>query len=258
MKILSTLIISASFFIVTGCGGSSIIVNEKYKDQDYSNRSILIMPFPEEVVTVHNKDDVYDDFEEDRREPEAVIKDFLFKSINENAGISLKGIKIYEKEVDSNLPIFRKDTLKYFSISKRIGEDSILYKFYVPIREVLNSSSEKPEIVLVINKLTFGRNYQQNAPMYVPGNTVTTPGGSFTTPGHFTGGGSSEFLGASVEFIIYDYNEGDVITAGKADVQVNFMFAMTRSTWSACFEDIADGIFKDSPFKWTKYYFKKK
>lgn len=250
MKLAVACIFTALLFI--GClPSSTIIMNEKYKNQNLSDRSMLIMPFSEESITIMNKDDVADDFEGDRREPEEVIKDIVYKTLLENSKFSLTGIKIYDKEVKFNCFLFQKDSARYFSIKKSFDNDSITYKFYVPKKEFLTANNINADIVLVINKLTFGRNLTYNAPVFMPGNTISTPGGSFTTPGHMVGGGSSEFLAANFDFIIYDYSKNDVITYGSTGVSTNFIFAMTKSTWETTFYRIDRELFKKTPFQWA-------
>jgi hypothetical protein len=78
MKIITTKIVFILLFsalFISGCGQSSIIVNQKYSGKDLTSKTIFIMPISEEAVKINNRDDVADDFEKDKREPELVIKD---------------------------------------------------------------------------------------------------------------------------------------------------------------------------------------
>lgn len=249
MKVYVISAFAAILFI--GCSASTTLINPKYKNKSYSKKQILVMPFSNDVISVMNKDDVADDFEEDKRDPETVIKDKVVEGLTENIDRYVWGIDLYRREIDPYLYQSQLDSTKYFMLQKRLGGKNILYKFYVPKKEVLESYNIKPDVILVINNITFARNQTIGVPLYVPGNTVSTPGGSFTTAGHMSGGGKTEFLGAAADFIIYDYNEDDFINCGSAVVQSNFVFAMTTSTWEDAFFQITTEIFKDTPFKLT-------
>ena len=61
-------------------------------------------------------------------------------------------------------------------------------------------------------------------------------------------GGSTEYLRAGIEFIVYDYNGDEVVSYGSTSVGIGIFFAMSKSTWDLCFESIADEIFKNTPF----------
>lgn len=246
----TVLVIFCMAFLI-GCGNSSVLVNPSYHGKDLSNKTLLIMPIADYIVNVQNKDDVSDDFEEDKREPELIVKELVAKVINNNAQKFLSGINLLKADFDTNMFLSQRDTSVYFSVYKKIGEDSTLYRFFVPRNEALKSKGVSPDIVVVINKLSFGRNITSGGSYYVPGHTVTTPGGTFTTPGHFATNASTEFLGANLEFIIYDYLENDVIVYGKTSVKTDVFFAMTKSTWTSTFDKIASELFNRKPFKWT-------
>ena len=74
MKISFLLMVLTVISALIGCSSSSVIMNEKYEDRDLSDKKLMIVPFSETIVSVENKDDVSDDFESDKREPELVIK----------------------------------------------------------------------------------------------------------------------------------------------------------------------------------------
>lgn len=253
MKIVLSVIVLGLTFI--GCTGSRIITNSKFEGKDFTSKSIFIVPFSEEIINVVNKDDVVDDFAIDKRSPNLIIKDSVYKYICNNVKRSLRGIVLYRAKDTLNICLSQKDTSKYFSVMKKFGHDTNEYFFYVPKREILIAANVNADIVLVMNEISFERNSRNYAGHFIPGATVSTPGGSFTTPGSFLGGGSSEFLGANYSFIIYDYNEDDVISYGNSSVATSFIFAMTKSTWDTTFDRISDEIFYKTPFKWIKSKF---
>jgi len=249
MRTIFAAVFASLLFI--GCSGTTAVMNRDLQDKDFSNKKILIIPFPEDIIDIDNKDDVLDDFEDDKREPEVVIRDRLYKALKRNSGIYLSGIKLYPGKTDSISSLTMMDTANCFIVDKGLSTDSILYKFYIPKKEVFNSN-KRPDVVLVLNRIYFSRNFNNSVMMYTPGTTVNTPGGSFTTGGHMTGGGTSEFLGANVEFIVYDYDNDEFISYGNAVIESHFMFAMTKSTWEDAFYQIAREIFKKTPFKWKE------
>lgn len=54
-------------------------------------------------------------------------------------------------------------------------------------------------------------------------------------------------LGANFDFIIFDYNQDEIITYGCANVNTTIFIAMTRATWDTSFYKIAEKIFEYIP-----------
>lgn len=213
-----------------GCGSTTVITNPKYENKDLSAKNIFVMPFSEDIINVLNKDDVADDFENDKREPEVVLRDKMYKSIINNLENYLTGIKLYKRHADTLKYLSQKDSTNYFLLEKRIDKDS-LCKCSVPKKEVLVKYDIKPDFVLVLNKISFSRNVERDMTGY-----------------------SIESLNAIVNFIIYDYGNREILTYGNFNISKYFIYTLTKSTWENVFYNIAKEIFYRKPFKWLFPY----
>ena len=241
-------------FVFIGCASTvDVVMNEKYDGRDMSGKNLYILPLYKNNIEIKNIDDVEDDFAGDKRDPKTIIREELFQSMMNNSKQYLKNVNLLDTANASKLILFQHDDTKYFSLKRKIGKDTDSIRFYVPRKEMLDSAGIHTDIVVALNEIQFGRNLTMGSMMYIPGNTISTPGGSFTTAGHFVSGGSQEYLGANIKFIIYDYSENDVITYGMTTISSGFLFAMTKSTWEDCFYKIAKEIFLETPFRWSIY-----
>ncbi len=246
MKYINICLIS--FVMISGCSSSRILNNPNYDGQDFSNKTLLILPINENDVIISNPDDVMDDFEDDDRDPETILTEKVNKSIYRNSIAYLKGIKIFDNSRVQELDSVKLSSNNCTTITKTINKDSIRYS--VPKQEVLNSMGIKIDYVLIIDKIDFGRNGNMGATIFVPGVVVPTPSGSIQTGGTFAGDGATEYLANNFSFIIYDYNKQDIVICGKSGVNTRFVFSMSKSVWQNNIANIAGSIFKYSPFDW--------
>lgn len=230
MKIAISAILAA--FLFAGCGGSSnFTLNQNYENVDFSGKVLLIAPIANDAVKVLNKDDVADDFPQDKREPEVILSNMVYKSATEYADRYLMSVKIYKEALDSSIFLSQYDKSKYFRLSEPLDNHELLPYYYVPKKEVLNSSNIKPDMILVINRLKFGR----GAHTFV---NAANPGG----------GSSSPALIAEYDYILYDYNKNEVVAVGGSKADSPFLFAMTRSNWDGIIKQITPEFFMEMPF----------
>jgi len=248
-----------SLCILLGCQSTgNFVVNDKYGNMDLSRKWILISPLPHDVVAVENKDDVADDFENDTRESEVVIQDSLYRKMNQHAAGSLGTGKFLDLKLPFDLFPSQVDTSQFSSIKLpiRIADRDTVLSFLLPHQAII--PSEHVDVVVIINKVRIGRNIDGSngfsAPTYVAGTTVSTPGGSFSTPGMWMGGGggggASSYLGATVKFIIWDYENNAPISYGIANVRKGVNTGCTINDWNSLFESVIEKVFEGTTFKW--------
>lgn len=243
-----------AILLLTGCAAPEVVQNTNYKDKDLSKRDLTILPIPDDGITVLNKDDVEDDFDDDKRKPESILQDEVYKTILKASLKSLKRVHVIDTQFPASLFPSRKDTSQFFQVIARVRKDTTVDTFYVPRKAMLESHHITPDIALCINTIEFGRNLTEPGPArFVPGNTVSTPYGSFQEPGHFENGRSSEYLGSNFFYVIWDYKENQAITYGLGKHSSMLMLGMTNSTWKDNFKYIGVEIFKNSPFFWDFY-----
>ena len=252
MNHLRYIIIPILFFV--GCSTQKVVVNEHYTPNDLLNKTLLILPIPQDSITVLNKDDVEDDFAQDKRTPEAIIHDSTFTVMTRVARKFVVGMSVIDSSTEQKALSLFSSTTSSILVTKEIKDDTIPCVFQIPKIDSTNSKAQNlPDVILYINKITLGRNLLPDQfyfpqQTYIPGNTVTTPGGTFTTPGHFmpTGGGQSEHLGSNSRFILWDCKRNDAIAYGKINVKTPFIFGMTTSTWRDHFRVIIRTILQSS------------
>jgi hypothetical protein len=219
-------------------------VNPNFKNAQ--GRSLLLMPVPASEIFISNKDDVEDDFREDKRRPELVLRDSLYLGMISNA----------EDNVRPGVTVEWMDSTEFISLRNpsnnvflQFSEDEIdtAHTYFVPKKEWLIAHGQTPDLILSITKINFGRNQNFMPGTYMPGHTVSTPHGSFTVGGGFIGGGSTSSLDAEFEFIIFDYQNNTWVSHGKGVASSHFLFAMTRSDWDNVFRSIVSWAVFECP-----------
>ena len=233
------------------------MVNKQYDQEKLSQKFVLILQFTDDAMSLqkNEEEDFNDDSETDTAKLKIGSQETAYKLFFHKILMSLRGVRLLNTELGKPKFTSQRDTSTFFFISKKLGTDSIEYKFYVPHREVLQSQDIETDIVVVVNKMVFGRYTEDTGPGYLPGYVVHTPGGTMTTGGSWTGGGPSKFLHASFEYVIYDYDQQAVITYGASHITAGLGNMIIGSN-QMCFEKIAYEIFKHSPFTWKeKTYF---
>lgn len=225
MKILT--IITLAVFILIGCSPSSstFFVNPNYHKKDFSDKNIVIFPLANDAVKITNSDDVLDDFPDDTREPEKIISTKLYDVMISEAKGFMRGINFKEFEFPKELSFLQRDTSKYFSIEKRIPDDGPNYRFYAPNKEYLLSLNFTPDIILVLNRVSFTR-----------------------TSTKYPTGGSMDNLKAYVEYIYYDYAQKEIVKCGSSDAEISFGITMNTDTWINIFKKITAQIIPDFTF----------
>lgn len=242
------ILIICAVFIVSKCSSSSIYLNKDYKDKEFIGKTIMVMPFTEKSIYVQNKDDVQDDFEDDKRDANEVVSDSLYSMIVKKSKIWLENTTVLDVSKDSLKYFSQTDKKLFNSYIFKIGKDSIIQNFFLPKREVILNKNLNPDIIICINEGAFSRGLTSSTPTYSPGMTVSTPGGSFTTPGTF-GSSSTETLGADIKFIVYDFSADKIISYGAENMGIPFLFGMSKSTWESVFRNITHIILENVPVK---------
>ena len=250
----SILCISISLIFLISCNSNhKVLMNPNYKNKDLSDKKMMLMPIADSILIVQDKEDVIHGFKDDNRDPEIIIRESAYETINNRTKKSLKGVTFLIKDVNNNEFNSFSDSSVYFSISKKIVDDTTSIKFHIPKHEILNKENLDVDIVIVINKMIFGEKFNHHGTYYTPGNTIKTPGGSFTTPGTFTSS-STLSLNAYFEFIIYDYSENEIIAYGTDIVSTAYWPSTTKEVWISTFKSVASAIFKETPFKWKTFF----
>ena len=232
--------------VFNSCSPSSNTVfnNNKYTDASFEGRNILFFPILDNSVIVTNKDDVLDDYGKDERKVEDIINDNFYKVLVEESKKYLDNV--FVKEIDSNNFSYAKTKIdsNLFTFSKKIGPDSIKYSFRLPTKKILVSLNLEPDIVVIVDKITFGRTIAE----------IRNLEPESQNP--YIRSTKDEYLGADVEFIIWDYKNDNEITYGVTHIGQHYVLNMTIHTWNALYRDIAKKIFYYSKFIW-RYHTKK-
>ena len=237
---------------LTGC---SITLNESnhYTTEDVAGRKVLILAPALDSIVVNNRDDIEDDFNGDKRDPRLVLRNAFCKSLVKNLKqkVEQPGKTIFES--DSLIELSLRDTTNLFAKQLLLRNEQRMINFYLPKKEWLIAQGKKPDIVVVITNLVYGRDLSYSGGMghFMPGTTVSTPHGSFNTGGMYVGGGGSiPYLGGMYTFIIYDYNKDKWISFGQPTVSHTiFLWGLTRGGWENTFEEAADKLLEKSPWE---------
>ena len=230
-------------------------VNPQYNEKTvWTNRTLNVLFVCSDSITIKNADDIEDDFPDDKRPAAAVVHDSLTRAFpREYAKRKLKVLCAIDT-LPAGSFAHQSDTAQFEYINRHIAKgDTTNYRFAIPKKQTLIDAGLKPDIGIIINKLTMGRNYSMLSygPTFLPGNTISTPRGTFSTPGMMmgSGGGSSESLDAMVQYVIWDYQNACEISYGNIPVSTSFFWVMTHNTWKDEFQQIAWDILKQSPLK---------
>ena len=245
------LILIAFLVVFAGCSPSLITCNN-YDVSDAENRHVLILAPMDNSVYIQNASDVLDDFPNDKREPSVVIRSQICQMSDWVIRHAKKanGNDIFSS--DSLIAISTLDMDNTFIREARIGEDTALTTFYLPTKEWLIKKGINPDIVALLNSVSYSRGATctSGAGYYMPGHTISTPGGSFSTGGMFVGGGGySNNLFADVKFILYDYKYDNWITCGKPIITTSIILALTKNGWEESFDKIIKAMFEKSPWE---------
>lgn len=232
MKIFTAAVLASLIF--AGCGGGSkFVLNQNYENADFTDKVLLIAPISKDAIKIVNKDDVKDDFPNDKREPEVIIEELAYKSIMDYAGANLTGVKIYKTALDSSIFLSQYDKLKYFRLYEPLNNNEVLPFFYIPQKEVLFSRNIKPDLILVMNRLKIERKKRSLLSI-------------------FKRAKDSETLNAEFEYILYDYNKKEVVAIGEATIDAPFSLNVTLATWDEITKKIAPEFFREMPFRISK------
>ncbi|MGE5353516.1 MAG: hypothetical protein ACM3Q2_12180 [Syntrophothermus sp.] len=232
MRILTAAVVASLIF--AGCGGSSkFVLNQNYENTDFTGKVLLIAPISKDAIKVVNKEDVKDNFPKDKREPEEIIQDMVYKNIMDYAGMNLTGVKIYNSALDSSIFLSQYDKSKYLRLYEPLNNNEVLPFFYIPKKEVLYSHKIRPDLILVMNRLKFER--KQRSILSILKRAK-----------------DSETLNAEFEYILYNYNKNEVVAIGEATADSPFSLNITWSTWDEITRKIAPEFFKKMPFQISK------
>lgn len=236
------LLLSLSVAFVAGCTSSMQFVNKEYVCEK-NQACITLLPLTKDVLMISNRNDVYNDFKKDGRKAEDIVGDTLYKTVFKVLADSIKKIETV-KLPSSACMEWTQSSDRFISVKKNIGKDSIPMEFNVPKKEVLDSLSSKPTIVIVLNKVAISRtNGSSGAPgMFMAG----SQGG-----GSFVGGtaGSMPTFEATVDYIIWDYRMSKIVACGQMQCSEGILFAATADTWRGLFRGIGKKIVNKTPFK---------
>lgn len=247
--------------LVCGCATPPLVtLNPQYKDATvFQDREFNILFISIDSIKINNKDDVDDDFPNDKRVSSMIIQDSLSRTIREEYENRLANIPCQFAILPQDSLRFQNNTDQFDLVKKsiRTKKDSLELKFLVPQKQRFRDLGFQPDIGLIITNLIVGRNFKYSytgGQMYIPGPTISTPGGSFKAPGQWVGGGggSSESLDANIQFIFWDYKQDCDIAYGRLTVSNSFFFGMTKHTWKEEFRLIANTILKETPLKKKK------
>jgi len=259
MKLFILSFVLMAFIISCSTSSNTTLVNEKYTWKQNTKKDLIIFPIQYNSLSILNGDDVVDDFEVDSANIKSFIYDTLSKSLLFNSKSCTRLLTIVNGKKLFDWDSMIKDKNNYQQINQKIDKK---YKstFLVPKKDLLPSDYSN-SYALIIKKLLIGRNVdrQPGAPMYIPGQTVSTPGGSIQMPGTYSSGWTPENLGARTEFIIWDYEKNEFVKYGIVVSKVEFPFGMSTSTWLDLFKTIPLELYEDTPFGISpvNYYYKK-
>jgi hypothetical protein len=239
---MRNLIIIILLFVLTGCGTTTVFVNENYSWNNSNDRTFAILPIPLDSVIIGNKDDVVDDFEVDSNSAVLCIRDNMMRSLTQNQTSFIANIGINNKPIPNNLFDNARNRFGYYRYDQKIedSEKSYMIKYRIPQLENLDSLDINPDIVLIINSVYFDRNLTFNVGLFF--SILSGLSGSPTiSVSH------SEFLGCSFNFIIWDYKSNEMIKCGIVNLKEDISMAMTRNTWITIFNKILENVVADTP-----------
>jgi hypothetical protein len=210
-----------------GCAPSLTYINPKYGHADFKSNKMVICPLNSQELKIENADDVVDDFgKTDKRKPNDVVRDSCFYVMQEDIIKNEKSIKV--EKISNTIPIISLSQNAFFTITRKVGNDSIPLSFAIPQRD---SIQLHPDIILILNSISFSR---------------SSGSAGSATPG--MGGGSLPSLNSTFNYLLWSYADSEAISYGQTHAETPFLFGMTHATWITHFVDISHVVFSKTPF----------
>ena len=237
--------------LIFGCqSGKPIFLNEPYKGMNYLQKKVAHLPIPLDAIHIENKKDIQNNYEKDKRPPEIIVQDSLYKKMILQSSQSLLSGTLCLTNLPFDLFKNQYDTTKFFPVKMmlRVADKDSEYTFYVPKRESLPGDSI--DVGIVINEITIKRILGEIPESYTPGKTVFTYKGSFQEAGHWSGRKSSVAQIARIKFIMWDYEFNRPIIYGITEA--NSTTTLPETYLDTIFRVAAQRVFEESPFRWKK------
>ena len=233
-------------FFLGGCSSNSVFVNADYINNDLSTRQLTILPIVADSVFMSN----IREFDVDSLSGLRIIRDSLYSLLLNKQQNYVYNILLDKTKISSSL-FDNEDSSLYFTFQKVLGAQGYekLISFKIPKKEKLISLDIPTDIVLIIEKIHFERDFDKefgNEDVYIPG-TVGV-GGIFSRPG----GDLGRDANSTVKYIIWDYKLEVELKCGIENLWLDFSFPMKYSTWEKSTKILITRMIHKSPL--SKYW----
>ena len=222
MRFLIVLVVC--LFVLTGCG-KMIFITPQYINKKIERKSLVVADME---IFIDNPKDVADDLGEGN--PRTIYKDFFefnFKS-------EMTQLSTFEEVNFCTITNENEFIEQVFNIGKKD-------KIYMNIpshNQVVKTDSIYGDFILFIQEFKV---YRKGA--NIPNQTGIT-GVTWKT-----NLGSQPDLRTTFNFVLWDNNQKQVVSYGKADCPTKFGFSMKYDTWERSITNIAKEILIDTPFE---------
>jgi hypothetical protein len=237
--------------VLVGCQSSqNVVLNQRYKDADFSGRTVAHLPIPLDAIVTQDTAQVRADFANDKRPPEVVVQDSLYRKMIFQTSRSLLSGRLVFTDWPSDLFRSQRDSSRFAAIKLAVpvSRGDSEYTFYVPRKEFLPDTGI--DVGIAINSVSIDTDVVAQGGSYSPGPGISTPGGWMPTAGTYSPGGRATLRSASIQFIMWDYRLGQPVTYGVAHADPAPEYS--GSSTSTMFRVIAQRVFENSPFRWKR------
>jgi hypothetical protein len=263
MKLFILSLVLIAFVISCSTSSDTTYVNENYPWKQNTPKELVIFPIPYNSFDVLNWDDVVDDFEVDSANSKSFIYDTLSKALLINSKSCTRYLTIVDGKDFFNLDSMNNNENKHYEITKLL-DGKFKMTFLVPNKEFL-PTQHSDSYALIINYMIISRNIDQTLEtltyMPTPEQTANTPGGTVQIPSSVPPRPiwTPENLGATTEYIIWDYEKNDFVKCGLVTSKEDLLGGMTTGSWLDLFKTIPLELYEDTPFGISpvNYYYKK-
>jgi hypothetical protein len=222
-------------FWLSGCAPKSQFY-EKIPKEHLTGKIVAIQAVNPNDISIHNVDDLNDDWSELNGIGAAEIH--FSKYINSNL--------IAEAEKKGNIDLKFLTDCDFIDYADEVEYINEVGEIKLKLPSSVNCRNKfEADFVIVMGNFNYSRNgsTHYNAPMQIG----TAPGG-----GAIMGGGgssSSKSLTLSFDYFIKDLKNNKLIGYGKTFSSSQFQFAMTKFNWEVVSLGVMNEILGKSPFK---------
>lgn len=246
--------------VLYSCNDKYVMISEEYKNASFTDRKLSVLPISLYRVNVSIDREVSRSYKEDHREVDMVFQDTLYSRFQTLLPQLSTNIE-YEKcpLAFNSLDNIGGGSIKQFTAY--LGKDSVEHRFRVPTRQALERAGFIPDIALYVNRVAVSKRIvhrpgywanSDNIGTELAFNGVNDAGYNYTPPvvhqRTYHPGGSSTFIDAEIQYVIWDYKADKMVACGALNSSVNVFVVARKRTLHSLYDVALRNIISNSPF----------